>query len=132
MTNSDYHVCDRGRAWCGLTGTPFYRLNPNLEKQFPLDETKDDILVDAMWETMVYMHRNREEVKAIAALLKDGPEAALSLPSGGMPPTMPHPPTKQKQRRSLRATDPNAVSIQVLAELNLLSLAVCLILFQLL
>ncbi|CAG0917045.1 unnamed protein product [Notodromas monacha] len=78
MTNSDYHVCDRCRAWCGLTGTPYYRLTPSLDKTFPLDETRDDILVDAMWETMVFMHRKRAEVKTIAELLKGGPDIETS------------------------------------------------------
>ncbi|GAB6030891.1 hypothetical protein CHUAL_007723 [Chamberlinius hualienensis] len=68
-TSSDGRVVDRARAWCSMISVPYFRFNPDLSEDVALDETKDEILVNMLWETMLYMRSKRKELSELAAIL---------------------------------------------------------------
>lgn len=45
------------------------RLNPQLGADIMLDEVNDAVLVNALWETEVYIHEHREEFQKLVQLL---------------------------------------------------------------
>ncbi|XP_071512455.1 85/88 kDa calcium-independent phospholipase A2 isoform X2 [Panulirus ornatus] len=71
-TMADNRTVDRVRAWCGTCGIAYLRLSPQLSLDVQLDETRDDILVNALWETMVYIRSKKEQLYQIATLLTAG------------------------------------------------------------
>lgn len=60
---------DRARAWCSTIGVPYFRFNPDLSEDVALDETKDEVLVNMLWETMVYIKNKRNELSFLYNLL---------------------------------------------------------------
>lgn len=71
-TMADNRTVDRARAWCGMCGIAYLRLSPQLSLDVQLDETRDEILVNSLWETMVYIRSKKEQIHQIAALLTAG------------------------------------------------------------
>ena len=69
-TASDGRVVDRARAWCSMIGVPYFRFNPDLSEDVALDETKDEILANMLWETMVYMRGKKKELADLRLLLR--------------------------------------------------------------
>ncbi|XP_011494426.1 PREDICTED: 85/88 kDa calcium-independent phospholipase A2-like [Ceratosolen solmsi marchali] len=69
-TTTDGRMVDRARSWCSMIGVPYYRFNPQLAEDVPLDETNDLKLIDMMCTTRAYMHANRNQVKELALILK--------------------------------------------------------------
>jgi hypothetical protein len=45
------------------------RLNPQLGSDIMLDEVSDAVLVNALWETEVYIYEHREEFQKLVQLL---------------------------------------------------------------
>lgn len=45
------------------------RLNPQLGADIMLDEVNDAVLVNALWETEVYIYEHREEFQKLVQLL---------------------------------------------------------------
>lgn len=43
------------RSWCESLNVPFYRFSPELKKDVKLDENRDDVLIEMLWETEYYM-----------------------------------------------------------------------------
>lgn len=62
-------------GWCGsfwVTLSSFLapnRLNPQLGSDIMLDEVSDAVLVNALWETEVYIYEHREEFQKLVQLL---------------------------------------------------------------
>ncbi|KAK3863829.1 hypothetical protein Pcinc_030432 [Petrolisthes cinctipes] len=69
-TMADNRTVDRARAWCGTCGIPYLRLSPQLSLDVQLDERRDEILVNALWETMVYVRSKREQIQQFVSLLE--------------------------------------------------------------
>ncbi|XP_076038338.1 calcium-independent phospholipase A2 VIA [Oratosquilla oratoria] len=68
-TMADNRTVDRARAWCAMCGIKYSRLSPQLSLDIQLDETSDEILVNMLWEAMEYIHRRRQHVEQLAAML---------------------------------------------------------------
>lgn len=69
---ADNRTVDRARAWCASCNIAYLRLSPQLSLDVQLDETKDEILVNALWETMVYIRSKTEQINQLAVLLMAG------------------------------------------------------------
>ncbi|KAI5627630.1 85/88 kDa calcium-independent phospholipase A2 isoform X1 [Silurus asotus] len=68
-TDSDGCAVDRARAWCEMTDINYYRLSPQLSSEVVLDEVSDEVLVNMLWETQMYLYENRELIHTIAQQL---------------------------------------------------------------
>jgi calcium-independent phospholipase A2 len=69
-TLADGRVIDRARAWCSMIGVPYFRFNPQMSVDLPMDEKIDAHLINMMWETKAYMYQNRNKVIEMINLLK--------------------------------------------------------------
>ncbi|XP_023383230.1 85/88 kDa calcium-independent phospholipase A2 [Pteropus vampyrus] len=68
-TDPDGRAVDRARAWCEMVGIQYFRLNPQLGTDIMLDEVSDTVLVNALWETEVYIYEHREQFQKLIQLL---------------------------------------------------------------
>ncbi|KAM7115105.1 85/88 kDa calcium-independent phospholipase A2 isoform 3-T4 [Molossus nigricans] len=68
-TDPDGRAVDRARAWCEMVGIQYFRLNPQLGTDIMLDEVSDTVLVNALWETEVYIYEHREQFHKLIQLL---------------------------------------------------------------
>ncbi|XP_010611370.1 85/88 kDa calcium-independent phospholipase A2 isoform X2 [Fukomys damarensis] len=68
-TDPDGRAVDRARAWCEMVGIQYFRLNPQLGTDIMLDEVSDAVLVNALWETEVYIYEHREQFQKLVQLL---------------------------------------------------------------
>lgn len=71
-TMADNSTVDRARAWCATSGIVYQRLSPQLSLDVQLDERQDEILVNALWETMVYIRDMKDKINRLANLLTLG------------------------------------------------------------
>uniref|UniRef100_A0A6B2E6X8 phospholipase A2 n=1 Tax=Phlebotomus kandelakii TaxID=1109342 RepID=A0A6B2E6X8_9DIPT len=69
-TASDGRVVDRARAWCSMIEVPYFRFNPQLSEDVPMDEKSDQKLINMMWESKAYIYANRNKVIEMINLLK--------------------------------------------------------------
>ncbi len=56
---------ERSRAWCASIGVPYFRFSPSLSTFVDLDETKDEILVNLMWETCAYLYAHHSSIEEL-------------------------------------------------------------------
>ena len=70
VTCSDRRVVDRTRSVCSMVGAAFFRLSPSFTFDVALDETRDDMLIQMLWETQAYVFSHQNEFKKIAQLIK--------------------------------------------------------------
>ncbi|XP_004374095.2 85/88 kDa calcium-independent phospholipase A2 isoform X1 [Trichechus manatus latirostris] len=68
-TDPDGRAVDRARAWCEMVGIQYFRLNPQLGTDIMLDEVSDMVLVNALWETEVYIYEHRDQFQKLIQLL---------------------------------------------------------------
>ncbi|KAB0387864.1 hypothetical protein FD755_002820 [Muntiacus reevesi] len=68
-TDPDGRAVDRARAWCEMVDIQYFRLNPQLGTDIMLDEVNDTVLVNALWETEVYIYEHREQFQKLVQLL---------------------------------------------------------------
>ncbi|ERE85133.1 calcium-independent phospholipase A2-like protein, partial [Cricetulus griseus] len=68
-TDPDGRAVDRARAWSEMVGIQYFRLNPQLGSDIMLDEVNDAVLVNALWETEVYIYEHREEFQKLVQML---------------------------------------------------------------
>ncbi|XP_012576094.1 PREDICTED: 85/88 kDa calcium-independent phospholipase A2 isoform X2 [Condylura cristata] len=68
-TDPDGRAVDRARAWCEMVDIQYFRLNPQLGADIMLDEVSDLVLVNALWETEVYIYEQREQFQKLIQLL---------------------------------------------------------------
>ncbi|XP_032544603.1 85/88 kDa calcium-independent phospholipase A2 isoform X2 [Chiroxiphia lanceolata] len=64
-TDADGPAVDRARAWCEMTDIPYFRLSPQLHTEVMLDEVNDTVLVNALWDTQLYIYRHREQFEQL-------------------------------------------------------------------
>uniref|UniRef100_A0A8C6N6B3 phospholipase A2 n=1 Tax=Melopsittacus undulatus TaxID=13146 RepID=A0A8C6N6B3_MELUD len=64
-TDADGPAVDRARAWCEMTDVPYFRLSPQLRTEVMLDEVNDSVLVDALWDTQLYIYQQREQFEQL-------------------------------------------------------------------
>jgi len=70
-TQAEGQVVERARAWCTSIGVPYFRFSPEMSADIDLDEKRDDVLVNLMWETWCYMAGNRQVVRELYERLRD-------------------------------------------------------------
>ncbi|XP_027874467.1 85/88 kDa calcium-independent phospholipase A2 isoform X2 [Xiphophorus couchianus] len=68
-TDSDGCAVDRARAWCEMIDTIYHRLSPQLSQEVMLDEVSDEVLVNMLWETQMYLFEKREVLQSLAKTL---------------------------------------------------------------
>ncbi|XP_030334017.1 85/88 kDa calcium-independent phospholipase A2 isoform X2 [Strigops habroptila] len=68
-TDADGPAVDRARAWCEMTDMPYFRLSPQLQAEVMLDEVNDSVLVDALWDTQLYIYQQREQFEQLVQYL---------------------------------------------------------------
>ncbi|XP_023190321.1 85/88 kDa calcium-independent phospholipase A2 isoform X2 [Xiphophorus maculatus] len=68
-TDSDGCTVDRARAWCEMIDTIYHRLSPQLSQEVMLDEVSDEVLVNMLWETQMYLFEKREVLQSLAKTL---------------------------------------------------------------
>ncbi|XP_065437210.1 85/88 kDa calcium-independent phospholipase A2 isoform X4 [Chrysemys picta bellii] len=64
-TDADGPAVDRARAWCEMTDTHYFRFSPPLHSDVMLDEVNDAILVNALWDTQLYICQQQEQFKQL-------------------------------------------------------------------
>ncbi|NXT21827.1 PLPL9 phospholipase, partial [Syrrhaptes paradoxus] len=64
-TDADGPAVDRARAWCEMTDIPYFRLSPQLHTEVMLDEVNDTVLVNALWDTQLYIYQQREQFEQL-------------------------------------------------------------------
>ena len=52
-----------------MVGLPYFRLNPPLSSDVELDENEDRILINMLWETRIYLHKNRDLLQRAGRIL---------------------------------------------------------------
>ena len=68
-TETDRYIVDRTEAWCRMIEAKYFRLNSQLKDETPLDTVNDEILMQILWETEIYVHKNRAQIKKLARCL---------------------------------------------------------------
>lgn len=68
-TQTDAHMVERAQAWCYSIETPFFRFNPPLSSQVPLDAYKDDQVIGVLWETKLYVRTLDAEFRKMAKFM---------------------------------------------------------------
>ncbi|PWA32574.1 hypothetical protein CCH79_00015095 [Gambusia affinis] len=68
-TDSDGCAVDRARAWCEMIDTIYHRLSPQLSQEVMLDEVSDEVLVNMLWETQMYLFEKRDVLQSLAKTL---------------------------------------------------------------
>ncbi|XP_076365699.1 calcium-independent phospholipase A2 VIA isoform X1 [Tachypleus tridentatus] len=68
-TQSNGRVVQRAQAWCSMIGVPYFRLNPPISEDTLLDEKDNKVLSRLLWETMVYMRSQEEQLQELAQLI---------------------------------------------------------------
>uniref|UniRef100_A0A8C0ZA76 phospholipase A2 n=1 Tax=Cyanistes caeruleus TaxID=156563 RepID=A0A8C0ZA76_CYACU len=68
-TDADGPAVDRARAWCEMTDVPYFRLSPQLHTEVMLDEVNDAVLVNALWDTQLYIYQQREQFEQLVQYL---------------------------------------------------------------
>lgn len=53
-----------------MIGVPYFRFNPQMSVDLPMDEKMDTPLINLMWETKAYMYQNRNKVIEMINQLK--------------------------------------------------------------
>ncbi|XP_024055878.2 85/88 kDa calcium-independent phospholipase A2 [Terrapene carolina triunguis] len=64
-TDADGPAVDRARAWCEMTDMRYFRFSPPLHSDVMLDEVNDAILVNALWDTQLYICQQQEQFKQL-------------------------------------------------------------------
>ncbi|KAF2368937.1 Patatin-like phospholipase domain [Trinorchestia longiramus] len=68
-TMADNHTVDRCRSWCQSSSIRYVRLSPQLSADVQLDETRDEVLLNMLWEAEVYCHERKDSLQALGKLL---------------------------------------------------------------
>lgn len=68
-TETDRYTVDRTEAWCRMIEAKYFRLNSQLKDETPLDTVNDEILMQILWETEIYVHKNRAQIRKLARCL---------------------------------------------------------------
>lgn len=71
------HILDRAQAWCSSLDVPYFRINPPLATIFSIDDKRDEQLINALWQTKLYMKAISPQLKELGELL-DGPSEKIT------------------------------------------------------
>lgn len=63
------HILDRAQAWCASLEIPYFRINPPLATIFSIDDKRDEQLINALWQTKIYMKAMSEQLNELGDLL---------------------------------------------------------------
>lgn len=63
------HILDRAQAWCSSLSIPYFRVNPPLASIFSIDDKRDEQLINALWQTKLYMSAMRVQLEQLGTLL---------------------------------------------------------------
>lgn len=69
-TETDRYITKRAESWCNMIGADYFRLNSQLQNEIPLDTINDEVLMSVLWETQIYIHKNKKKISKIARMLK--------------------------------------------------------------
>lgn len=69
QTTETEQSAKRAQVMCSMIGAPFFRVNPPLAENIALDETDNVKLVEMLWQTMAYLHRNQETIQQLVTIL---------------------------------------------------------------
>ena len=65
-TSSVGAVVDRAEAWCEMIDVFYRRINPQMYSDVPLDAKDDQVLVNMLWESQVFIFEHRHILKELA------------------------------------------------------------------
>ncbi|KAA0192445.1 hypothetical protein HAZT_HAZT007902 [Hyalella azteca] len=68
-TMADNHTVDRCRAWCQTSNVRYVRLSPLLSADVQLDETRDEVLLNMLWEAEAFCVSKKDKLHKLAKLL---------------------------------------------------------------
>lgn len=71
--HTEDHILDRAQAWCSSLSIPYFRINPPLMAIFSIDDKRDEQLINALWQTKLYMRQMSPQLEELRELL-DGPK----------------------------------------------------------
>lgn len=71
------YILDRAQAWCSSLDIPYFRINPPLAAIFSIDDKRDEQLINALWQTKLYMRYMQPQLKELAELL-DGVDGGVN------------------------------------------------------
>lgn len=63
------YILDRAQAWCSSTNTPYFRVNPPLASIFSIDDRRDEQVINALWQTKLYMKSMDRQIRQLAEIL---------------------------------------------------------------
>ncbi|XP_052237773.1 85/88 kDa calcium-independent phospholipase A2-like [Dreissena polymorpha] len=69
ITLSNGPMTDRARAWCEMIEVPFFRLNPLLSEDVPMNCVDEQTINRMVKETKAYIGQNIADIKTVAKLL---------------------------------------------------------------
>ena len=69
-TETDRYITKRAESWCNMIDASYFRLNSQLQNEIPLDTINDEVLMSVLWETQIYIHKNKKKISKIARILK--------------------------------------------------------------
>lgn len=72
------YILDRAQAWCSSLKIPYFRMNPPLAAIFSIDDKRDEQLINALWQTKLYMRAMKPQLLELAELL-DGSNKRVEL-----------------------------------------------------
>ncbi|XP_028935263.1 85/88 kDa calcium-independent phospholipase A2 isoform X1 [Ornithorhynchus anatinus] len=64
-TEPDGRAVNRARAWCQMVDILYFRFNPHFGMEVNLDEVSDTVLVNALWDTQIYIHEQRKQIQQL-------------------------------------------------------------------
>lgn len=68
-TQSSGRVVERAEAWCSMNRIPYFRINPSMSNDIKLDSNDNQLLINALWETMDYITKNDDDMNKLFTLL---------------------------------------------------------------
>ena len=73
MSFSGGSQIDRSKSWCASMNCPFFRLDPTLDTKVDLGELNERVLVNLMFESLLYAKREYNCINAVARILLSRP-----------------------------------------------------------
>ena len=62
-------MVDRAGSWCEMIDIFYRRMNPQISSNVPLDVKDDEVLVNMLWESQVFIFEQRHIIKELAERL---------------------------------------------------------------
>jgi calcium-independent phospholipase A2 len=69
FTQSHGRPVERAQSFCHSISAPFFRFSTELSTYVALDETDNERLINALWETTIYMHHFDEQIEELVTFL---------------------------------------------------------------